>query len=66
MMEEYQMKQTDSSWGSHNDHLGSTSTVALLPNPLLILSYSNPGIGSHLCHVQNIRRVCEGRKKMQT
>jgi len=27
-------KQTNSSWGSHNDHLGSSSTVALLHNPL--------------------------------
>jgi len=49
------MKQTDSSWGSHNDHLGSTSTMALLHNPLLILSYSDPGIGPHSCHVQNIK-----------
>jgi len=28
------MKQTNSSWGSHNDHLGSTSIVAPLHNPL--------------------------------
>jgi len=28
------MKQTNSSWGSHNDHLGSTFTVTLLHNPL--------------------------------
>jgi len=28
------MKQTNSSWGSHNDNLGSTSTMALLHNPL--------------------------------
>jgi len=49
------MKQTDSSWGSHNNHLGSTSTMALLHNPLLILSYSDPGIGPHSCHVQNIK-----------
>jgi len=27
-------KQANSSWGSHNDHLGSSSTVALLHNPL--------------------------------
>jgi len=28
------MKQTNFSLGSHNDHLGSTSTVTLLHNPL--------------------------------
>jgi len=28
------MNQTISTWGSHNDHLGSTSTVTLLHNPL--------------------------------
>jgi len=28
------MKQTNSSWGSHNDHLESTSTMAPLHNPL--------------------------------
>ena len=28
------MKQRNSSWGSHNDHLGSTSTVILQHNPL--------------------------------
>jgi len=27
------MKQINSSWGSHNDHFESTSTVALLHNP---------------------------------
>jgi len=28
------MQQTNSNWGSHNDHFGSTSTVTLLHNPL--------------------------------
>jgi len=28
------MKQTNSSWSYHNDHLESTSIVALLHNPL--------------------------------
>jgi len=28
------MKQTNSSWGSHNEHVRSTSIVALLHNPL--------------------------------
>jgi len=28
------MKQTNSSWGSHNDHLGRTYNVTLLHNPL--------------------------------
>jgi len=28
------MEQTNSSWGSHNDLSGSTSTVAPLYNPL--------------------------------
>jgi len=28
------MKQTNYSWGSHNDHLGSTSIMTLLQNPL--------------------------------
>jgi len=27
-------EQTNSTWGSHNDHLGGSSTVALLHNPL--------------------------------
>jgi len=27
-------KQTNSNWDSHNDHLGSSSTMALLHNPL--------------------------------
>jgi len=27
-------KQANSSWSSHHDHLGSSSTVALLHNPL--------------------------------
>ena len=28
------MNKTNSSWGSHNDHLGSSYIVALLHNPL--------------------------------
>jgi len=28
------MKQAKSIWGSHNNHLGSRSTVTLLHNPL--------------------------------
>ena len=47
-MWEYQMKQTDSSWGSHSDHLGCTQSP-------LILRCTDLGIGPHSCHVQEFK-----------